>query len=272
MPSHQINRPHLVEISKVQVETPSIKTLWVSLPEISNTASPGQFLMVWIPQVDEIPLSISDIHPELAICVKNIGIATKAIHSLKEGDRIGIRGPYGHGFSLKGKTPLLVGGGIGMAHFIYLIRKLQKTCTHITLIDGARTKRELLFRQKLENHSFNNLEVIFTTDDGSYGEKGIASTIAARMIREGNYDYIYTCGPEPLMWSIFQEAEKNNIPIEACLERYMKCGIGLCGTCCLDPVGYRVCVEGPVFSTELLRKISDFGKYVRDPGGKKVKI
>lgn len=264
-----LNRPHMVKISKIEVETPSIKTFY--LEEISEKADPGQFVMVWIPQFDEIPLSLSETHP-LAITVKKVGEATAALHRLKEGDRIGVRGPYGHWYSLKGDYPLIVGGGIGMAPFLFLVRELQEVAKEITVINGARTKNEILFLNKLQDLPNNNVKTIFVTDDGSFGEKGFASTFTIQQMQDGSCDHVYTCGPEPMIWKIFTAAENLNIPMQACLERLMKCGIGLCGQCCVDPLGYRVCVEGPVFNSEILRKISDFGKYRRDFGGKKEKI
>ncbi|NVM28872.1 MAG: dihydroorotate dehydrogenase electron transfer subunit [Candidatus Helarchaeota archaeon] len=272
MANEPLNRPQMVKISKIELETPLIKTLYFDSIPFSTNTYPGQFIMVWIPRLDEIPLSVSAIEPELAITVKKIGDATNALHALKAGDRIGIRGPYGHGFSVKGEQSLIVGGGIGMAHFLYLINELRKTSRKITVINGARTQSEILFLSKLQQLASNKIECIFTTDDGSYGEKGFASTIASQKLQEESFDLVYTCGPEPMMWDLFQATKKLQTPLEACLERFMKCGIGLCGQCCLDPLGYRVCVEGPVFTSETLQNISDFGKYERDPGGKKIKI
>jgi len=266
----QINRPQMVRISKIEVETPHIKTFHFNLPQIKDTATPGQFLMIWIPKVDEIPISISEVEPDLAISVKNLGEATGALHSMVTGDRFGVRGPYGNGFAIKGEAPLIVGGGIGMAPFPFLIRELQKKPRKITIISGARTKNEVLYENKLQKFSKKGLKIIITTDDGSLGEKGYASTIATRYLQTEHYDHVYTCGPEPMIQDLFEATEKLKIPMQASLERFMKCGVGLCGQCCLDPLGYRTCLEGPVFHSEILRKISDFGKYRRDPSGQKI--
>jgi dihydroorotate dehydrogenase electron transfer subunit len=267
-----VNRPHIVSITKIETETPLIKTYYFSLKEISEQADPGQFVMVWMPQIDEIPLSLSETQPMLAVTVKQVGEATKALHTLKAGDRLGIRGPYGHSFLLNGTSPLIVGGGIGMAPFLFLIRKLQKTAKRITVINGARTKNELVFLNQLQKLSSAGIDCIFTTDDGTYGEKGLASDMATRKLLEGSFDQVYACGPELMIWELFTTTEKLKIPLQASLERLIKCGIGLCGQCCLDPIGYRICVEGPVFSSETLRKITDLGKYRRDFGGSKIKI
>lgn len=268
----QINRPRMVKISKIEMETPEIKTFYFKLLPISEIASPGQFLMIWLPRLDEIPISISEIEPEIAISVKKVGDATTALHSLKIGDRIGIRGPYGNGFSIQGESPLIVGGGIGMAPLPFLIRKLQHNPRKITVINGARTKNEVLYLNKLQKLAEKGLKIIITTDDGSLGEEGSASTIAIQYLQTNSYDQVYTCGPEPMIWDIYKATEDLQIPLQASLERLMKCGIGLCGQCCLDPLGYRTCLEGPVFNSEILRKISDFGRYRRDFGGQKVPL
>lgn len=268
----QINRPQMVKISKIEIETPQIKTFHFNLSQIKDIASPGQFFMIWIPKVDEIPISISEVEPDVAISVKNLGDATGALHSMAIGDRIGVRGPYGNGFSIKGEAPLIVGGGIGMAPFPFLVRELQKKPRKITVISGARTKTEVLYVKKLQKFSNKGLKIRVTTDDGSFGEKGYASTIATQYLQTENYDHVYTCGPEPMIRDLFETTEKLKIPIQASLERFMKCGVGLCGQCCLDPLGYRTCLEGPVFHSEILSKLSDFGKYKRDSGGKKILI
>jgi dihydroorotate dehydrogenase electron transfer subunit len=267
-----INRPSMVKITKIEDETPSIKTFYLETPKTMENASPGQFIMAWIPDIDEIPLSLSGKKPKLALSVKKIGDATAAFHNLKVGDRIGVRGPYGHGFSLKKGTSLIVGGGIGMAPFLFLIDELFKFSKKITVINGAQTKHELLYLDKLQKSSRKNFNYIFTTDDGSFGEKGFASSIAIQKLQETSYDQVYTCGPEPMIWDLFQFTEKLKIPMQASLERLIKCGIGLCGQCSLDPLGYRICVEGPVLSSETLRKLTDFGKYKRDLGGHKIPL
>jgi dihydroorotate dehydrogenase electron transfer subunit len=268
----QINRPQMVKISKIEIETPHIKTFHFQLAQLKDIALPGQFLMIWLPKIDEIPISISDVEPDLAISVKNLGDATNALHSMAIGDRIGVRGPYGNGFSIKGESPLIVGGGIGMAPFPFLIRELQKKSSKITVISGARTKDEVLYEKKLQKLSKQGLKIIITTDDGSLGEKGYASAIATQYLQTAHFDHVYACGPELMIQELFETTEKLKIPMQASLERYMKCGIGLCGQCCLDPLGYRTCLEGPVFHSEILRNISDFGKYRRDPTGRKVVI
>jgi len=89
-------------------------------------------------------------------------------------------------------------------------------------------------------------------------------------LEENDYDQILTCGPEAMMRAVVELGSRHGIGVQACLERYMKCGIGLCGQCCID--GHRVCTDGPVFDGETLRKIKEFGKFRRDPSGRRVPI
>ena len=112
-------------------------------------------------------------------------------------------------------------------------------------------------------------DVYISTDDGSKGFKGLASDMAKELINKNNFDSIITCGPELMMKNLLELCP--DVPFQASLERYMKCGIGICGQCCIGE-GLRVCVEGPVFYGEMLRNIKDFGVFKRDASGKKIKI
>jgi len=88
---------------------------------------------------------------------------------------------------------------------------------------------------------------------------------------ERSFDAVYTCGPELMMVAVFDEAESRGIPVQASLERYIKCAHGLCGSCAIGP--YRVCMDGPVFDSEKLREVrEDFGSRKMDPTGKSVRV
>jgi len=83
---------------------------------------------------------------------------------------------------------------------------------------------------------------------------------------------VYSCGPELMLYKLFQICEKHDIEFYASLERIMRCGCGLCGLCAIDPTGLLVCKDGPIFSRDLLRKMEDFGKFTRDITGKKIPL
>jgi dihydroorotate dehydrogenase electron transfer subunit len=226
-------------------------------------AKPGQFVMVWIPGVDEIPMSLSKIGKEKGITVEKIGDGTDALHRLAEGDKIGIRGAYGNGFKLIGKKALFVAGGTGIASLMPLITE-YKGEKHVVL--GAKSSKYLLFTNELK--IFTQLTV--ATDDGSSGFKGLVTDVAINKLIEKKYDILYTCGPEIMMKKLLDECLKIKLPMQASLERYMKCGVGICDSCSIN--GYHVCADGPVFPSHILCKIKDFGKWKRNEAGRRIKI
>ncbi|MGL6298389.1 MAG: dihydroorotate dehydrogenase electron transfer subunit, partial [Methanobacteriaceae archaeon] len=111
--------------------------------------------------------------------------------------------------------------------------------------------------------------ILTCTDDGTCGYKGYATHRASDLIENSSYDIAVVCGPELMMKATFDLLEEASIPAQFSMERYMKCAIGLCGQCCVDDEGWRICVEGPVFTTEEMRKITEFSKYSRGPSGLK---
>jgi dihydroorotate dehydrogenase electron transfer subunit len=261
--------PKIVEIKRIIEETETIKTFifkWDGEP-----AKPGQFVMVWNFQ-DEKPMSISMIDSlkgEIGISIKKIGPFTEAIHSLEVGDKLGLRGPYGRGFEITGSKILAVGGGIGMAPISAFVNEARSNGVDVDVISAATTKDELLFLDELKSIDVN---AYACTDDGSFGFCGFATEFMEEIIKDKNYDMVVTCGPEIMMKGVFEITDKLNIPAQFSLERYMKCGMGLCGQCCVDDMGWRVCVEGPVFWNDEVKLISEFGKYKRDAAGIKHKL
>ena len=107
------------------------------------------------------------------------------------------------------------------------------------------------------------------TDDGSFGFKGFATDCTISLLEDSTYDYAFVCGPEIMMKGIFDILEDASISAQYSLERYMKCALGVCGQCCVDDEGWRICVEGPVFENDKIYQISEFGKYRRDASGVK---
>jgi dihydroorotate dehydrogenase electron transfer subunit len=243
---------------------------------------PGQFAMIWVPGVDEIPMSISNCDTEgnWSITVKDIGECTNALFNLKQSDFIGVRGPLGNWFKIpeeKSKYIFIIGGGIGMAPLWYLSQELHKNKIPFILIQGAKAKDELVYATQLQEINKKSCDIFFCTEDGSYGSEGIVTesfdiilkTYSKRLSSNG---IVYTCGPENMIYSIFEVCEEWNLELQASLERIMRCGCGLCGLCAIDPLGLLVCKDGPVFKTESLRKMGDFGKYKRDFTGRKIQL
>lgn len=249
--------PATVTIQRVKQETPSVRTFRFDIP---FPMVPGQFVMVWVPGTDEIPMALSS---ENSITVQKVGDATSALFDIGAGGRIGIRGPFGNGFS-KGEKYLAIAGGVGAAPLLPLARA---DCV-MTMLLGARTENELLFVDQLDELT----DVVIATDDGTLGAKGFVTQLMDDL-NLGAYDRIAVCGPEVMMRAVLAKVAEKGIAhkTEFSLHRYMKCGVGVCGSCCIDPSGLRVCRDGPVFTGDKLLK-SEFGHYMRDASGRKKNI
>jgi dihydroorotate dehydrogenase electron transfer subunit len=263
----------IVKVQEVKGESPTVKTFTFH-DKFCAKAEPGQFVMVWIPGVDEVPMSLSTMRSDgrCSITVAEVGEATKALHQRKQGDALGIRGPYGNSFSLASGNVMIVGGGTGLASLIPLAEKLTGVVAKISFVLGAKTHDELLFLQRIETVlSKVDARVIATTEDGSYGLKGVVTDPAGEILEKERFDMIYTCGPEQMMYKMLMLAERCRTPLQASLERLMRCAIGLCGSCVLGK--FMVCKDGPVFSDEQLREVKDeFGRFRRGRTGKKVGV
>jgi dihydroorotate dehydrogenase electron transfer subunit len=259
-----MNYPKVVEILETRKENSEVKTI---IFDFEGNIVPGQFFMIWIPEVDEIPMSVSYIDDKVkAITIKKVGSATEKLFNLKSGDKIGIRGPYGNGFNIKGKNILFVAGGTGIAMIAPSVEKAIENKIKTTVLLGLKNKKELFFENRIKK---SGADLFVCTDDGSYGYKGFVTCLAEDSISNNKFDQILTCGPELMMKKLFDISK--NISFQASLERYMKCGFGLCGQCCVGN-GLRVCKEGPVFDEKTLKNIKDFGVYKRDASGKKIKF
>ncbi|MBD3405465.1 MAG: dihydroorotate dehydrogenase electron transfer subunit [Candidatus Lokiarchaeota archaeon] len=258
-----------VKITEKTMDTDTICTLKFEFPHTSKSVCPGQFLMVWVPGVDEIPMSISYWNsPIMGINIHPIGTATRSLAKFDVGDWIGIRGPFGSTFNLDSKEALVVGGGIGMAPLRFLTKRLIEQGTHVVLLVAARTKKDLLV---YDFSSKENLEIRIATDDGSVGFKGFATDAARELLLDYQFDMVYACGPELMMSGLFDILKEYDVGLQFSLERYMKCGCGICGTCAMDPNGALVCLEGPVFDRSGLSNLTEFGLYARDSTGVKKK-
>jgi dihydroorotate dehydrogenase electron transfer subunit len=233
-------------------------------------AKPGQFVIAWIPGVDEKPFGVAfQSKNKFAITVSAVGSFTKQMHKLKAGDYIGIRGPYGNGFNIKGKHIVLVAGGYGAAPLAFLADEAAKKNIHVDFIVGARTKALLPY---IERMRMAGITTHACTDDGSLGVKGFTTDVLKRLLDEGDVDMVYTCGPEIMMKFVIKLCDEHYVGCEISLERILKCSIGVCGSCCLDPTGWRVCKEGPVFTGEQIKKVTEFNQYKRDFSGRKIKL
>jgi dihydroorotate dehydrogenase electron transfer subunit len=265
-----MGRPISVRINDVVEESDKTRTLKFRHPFDDTKVHPGQFMMIWVPGVDEVPMSVSYWKPpDAGVTVAPIGEATNVLALLDVGQLIGIRGPFGTAFNTGSKKALVVGGGIGMAPLRPLTYALLSQDVQVTLLIAARTKGELVYLNEFESFNNTNFRLQTSTDDGSLGYKGLATEATEEILARETPDTLYTCGPELMMFRLYELANKHKIAFQASLERFMKCGCGICGTCALDPTGDLVCLEGPIFNSDQLSNITEFGKYHRDSMGLK---
>jgi len=250
-----IEQPIMVRIFDITKESPGVKTLFF---KSKLNFEPGQFIMVWIPLLDEKPFTISYFQEELAgISVLKKGLFTNALHNMKKGDKLGIRGPYGRGFSIpKTLNSCVVGGGIGMASLATLTERLG----NVTIVQGTKTASEIIYRER-----FKNMNIC--TEDGSIGFKGTTVDLFVELLKKQSFQRVYACGPEKMMYRIFELCNSRYIECEVSLDRYIKCGFGVCGQC--DCSGQRICIDGPVFSSNELSNMKDFGKTLILKNGKR---
>ncbi len=248
-------RPANAIIQEVRSEAANIRTFRFDL---NLDPAPGQYAMIWIRGVDEIPMSFSG---KDMITVSSVGDATRQLFKLGAGSSLGIRGPLGNGFVLRGDKILLIGGGVGVAPLAFLGEQAKDSGMDITNLIGFRSSQDAIFLSRFQSLG----DLVITTDDGSLGIHGrVAAGLLELDLSE--YSQIYLCGPELMMWDIISKAQNQADKIQACINRYFKCALGICGSCCLDYDGFRTCVEGPVVMADQLLD-SEFGRYRRGPTG-----
>jgi dihydroorotate dehydrogenase (NAD+) catalytic subunit len=246
-------------VESVLVHHDTLKSF--TLPQTFD-AYPGQFVMLWIPGLDEKPFSISDVRDGLLeITAKTYGAFSRALMDLQPGDLLGVRGPFGRGFRPRGRG-LVVGGGIGIAPLRFLAHAMQRDGMEFSLVLGARTANELIFAD-----DFARMGAQFATDDGSFGHKGFALPLVEKLCASQPFDVLYGCGPEPMLVALKATADRFAIDCQLSLERHMKCGIGICGSCCVDGSGICICREGPVLDSAQIDRMTDFGQPHRDATG-----
>ena len=218
---------------------------------------PGQFVEVRVDGSPSTflrrPISINNVERdgnELWLLVACVGEGTRRLAALNAGDRLNCMLPLGNGFSplVDSHSPLLVGGGVGVAPLLYQGKMLRQRGVKPTFLLGARTKSDLLMLDEFRKYG----SVAITTEDGSEGEKGFV-TNHTLLYNEG-FDFIQTCGPTPMMKAVAAYARSRGICCEASLENLMACGLGAC-LCCVEETkegNICVCKQGPVLNINQL--------------------
>lgn len=228
-----------------------IYSLVLHVPEIAETAKPGQFVSLYSQNGANLlprPISICEFDTEegtVRLVYRVVGKGTEEFSHLKEGDKIEVMGPLGNGFTLKDKKAILIGGGIGIPPMVELAKWLN--CEK-NIVLGFRDETFLL--EDLEPSG----EVYIASEDGQHGVKGNVLDAIREYEIEG--DIIYACGPTPMLRAIKEYAIANNIEAQISMEEKMACGIGACLACVCKSKDVdhhthvnnkRICKDGPVF-------------------------
>jgi NAD(P)H-flavin reductase len=255
--------PWPFRISRIKHETED--TFTVELQPVGEleefSFKPGQFNMIYVYGVGEIPISISGDPANSRVLVhttRAVGKVTKAMDKMRRGDILGIRGPYGTRWPLEqaeGMDLVFVSGGIGLAPLrpaLYEVLAHRDRYGKVVLLYGTRTPSDVLFRNELEHwRSRFDLEIYVTVDRGMSGWKGnvgVVTHLISRAPFNPRNTYALVCGPEVMMRFTAMELHKRGVVIERIyisMERNMKCAVGLCGHCQFGPKF--VCKDGPVF-------------------------
>lgn len=254
----------ITEVSERVLETPSTVTLRF---RYAPAAAPGQFVMIWIPGDDELPMSLSYTGEPKGVTIKAMGDTSRGALSLSAGTPVGIRGPYGNRFDLSPRRILVVGGGSGTAVLAPAADAASRLGSTIVAALGATTAAELLFVDRLRLVA-DSVEV--ATDDGSRGHHGYVTDLCRRLLEQQPFDAVWTCGPEVMMRKVITAANEQHVPVFCSMERQMKCAMGMCDACALGP--YHVCIDGPVFPADRLSGIAEFGESKRDSSGRRVPL
>lgn len=235
-------------------------------PELGRFA-PGQFSMLYVYGVGELPISISgDPHEagRLVYTVRSVGKATNALVNCKPGQAIGVRGPFGTSWPVdeaRGNDVLIVAGGIGLAPLrpaINHILRNRDDYVRMIVLYGARSPKDLLYRKQLNEWGrLPDTQVLNTVDYGGVnwrGYVGVVTTLFRYVRLHPGRTTALICGPEIMMRFVIRELEKRGLPdcdIHLSMERNMKCAVGFCGHCQLGP--YFVCKDGPIFAYTKMR-------------------
>jgi dihydroorotate dehydrogenase electron transfer subunit len=214
-------------------------------------AEPGQFVMVWLPGIEERPLAVMDDAP-FALTIREVGPFSRALASLGTGDRVWVRGPFGCGFPCTARRVLLVGGGSGIASLTLLAKRILASGGEAKVALGARTAAQLMLTWQFEELG---APLTVATDDGTLGLRGTVLEAIEPMLADRWPDMVCACGPEPMLVALGRRLQGSGIPLYVSLERTMKCGFGVCGNCtCGDRL---VCRDGPVFRSDDVLPVLD---------------
>ena len=263
--------PQPYSVREVVKETPDTFTLRLEPENTANGNSfqPGQFSMLWVFGVGELPISISGdpvLHDRLVYTVRSVGQATYSLVNQHVGDSVGVRGPFGVGWPVEAareRDVIVVAGGIGLAPLrpvIYQVLQNRNDFGRLVILYGGRSPRDLLYRKELAAWARNReTQVLVAVDYGGLswrGHVGVVTTLFKYSRLQPARSVAMVCGPEIMMRFVTRELEAqglNRNDIYLSMERNMKCAVGFCGHCQYGP--HFICKDGPVFRYEQIRSL-----------------
>jgi len=264
--------PRQAKVEQIEIENSQISTFALAFSDDQyNDAfryQPGQFMMVSMPHCGEAPISISSTPTRpgaIHLSVRRAGKLTAAMHGLRVGDTIGLRGPYGRPFpmrQLEKKDLLFVAGGIGLAP----LRAVINACLDqrdrfgtLTVLYGSRTPSDIAFQSDLDLWQKNGVDCRLTVDvaeSGWNGSVGLVTSLLDGLNPDLDQSTALICGPPLMFRAVLKRLATmgfSDHQVLTTMERHMKCGVGICRHCHMD--GKLACVDGPVFSLAELRQL-----------------
>ncbi len=273
MSARSLYEPQLSAIERIQVETPDTQTFFLRSDGIEwrENYKPGQFVELSVFGVGEAPFCLAQSPTRadyIEVTVRRTGAVTDRLHTYEPGDVIGLRGPFGNCFPFeraRGKDLVFVGGGIGLPplrSFINFVLDHRQDYGHVTVLYGARTPSDRVYKSELAGWAKSDQLVLKETvdraDESWTGPVGVVTKLLQGMPVDPANTLAFTCGPPIMLKFVVAELIALQIPngnIVTTLERYMKCGVGKCGHCC---VGHHyVCVDGPVYNFEQISHLPE---------------
>lgn len=220
---------------------------------------PGQFVEIYVPGCKDTflrrPISIHDVdyaNQTIKFLIKIVGCGTETISRMKKGEKLNVIFPLGNGFTIPSVHKVLfIGGGYGIAPFLYFGKILNSLKIRPMILLGARKGSDFVLLDQFSSVG----DLYLTTEDGSMGEKGFVTNHSLLQNPDPFFKMIYSCGPEPMMKAVASYAQNRNIGCEVSLDNLMACGIGACLCCVTETIrgNELVCTKGPVFNVNELK-------------------
>jgi sulfhydrogenase subunit gamma (sulfur reductase) len=273
MSASSLYQPQLSPIVRIEDETADTRTFFLAADRIEwrSDYRPGQFVELSVFGAGEAPfcLAQSPTRSEfIEVTVRRVGAVTNRLHTYRPGDVVGLRGPFGNCFPFeraKGKNLIFLGGGIGLPPLRSLLNYVldhRGDYGDVHVLYGARTPGDRVYKRELAQWARSDqltlLETVDRGDEGWTGPVGVVTELLKGMKVDAASTIAFTCGPPVMLRFAVGELLDIGLPgrnIVTTLERYMKCGIGKCGHCC---IGHQyVCIDGPVYNFEQIEHLPE---------------